>query len=135
MKIIIVDDNRQLLELVGDLLRERGHEVMLAEDGKQAREILANESVDIIVSDVMMETLDGKKFHSYVREFLGATDTPFIFYSGYSLQDSRHMIKDSSVDFFLSKSDPLEDMVNLISTIQASREGSGTNRDAALKQH
>ena len=135
MRILVVDDDPMFLEVIVDFLRENGHDVVSAEDGKQAREILETECVDLIVSDVVMQGLDGKKFHSYVREFLGATDTPFIFYSGYSLQDSRHMIKDSSVDFFLSKSDPLEDMVNLISTIQASREGSGTNHDAALKQH
>jgi CheY-like chemotaxis protein len=122
MKILIVDDNRGFLDVMGDLLRAYGYEVVLAEDGKQARETLEAEQVDLIVSDVFMPTLDGNRFHSYVREFLGATEIPFIFYSGYSSEETQQIVNDSKIDFFLSKSSPVEEIVGLIEKIRVSKE-------------
>ena len=114
MRILVVDDNRAFLDVMGDLLQDYDHKVFLAEDGKQAREFLEAESVDLIISDVFMPTLDGTRFHSYVREFTEAHDIPFIFVSGYDDEHTRHVIEDSSKDFFFNKTTPFENIVNLI---------------------
>ena len=122
MKILIVDDNQGFLQVMGDLLSSYGSDVVLAEDGKQAREILETESVDLIVSDIFMPTLDGNRFHSSVRECLRAPDMPFIFYSGYESEETQNIVNHSKIDFFLSKASPVEELVNLIEKIRMSRE-------------
>lgn len=125
MKILVVDDNEGFLNIMGDLLRDFGNEVLLAEDGKVARELLETERVDLIVSDVFMPTLDGNRFHSYVREFLGDNKVPFIFYSGYNADQTDKSDFDPNVDFFLSKSGPIDEIVSLIENIKTSRQAKG----------
>lgn len=122
MRILLVDDNVDFLNVLEELLKGHGHTPIVAQDGKQAREILEEQSVDAIISDVFMPTLDGLRFHSYVREFLGQRDIPFIFMSGYDDSYSRETLKDSSVDFFLSKGSPISEIVATLETIKASTQ-------------
>jgi CheY-like chemotaxis protein len=117
MRILIVDDNKGYLYVISDLLRDHGHEVLLAEDGKQAREVLELEQVELIISDVFMPTLDGVRFHSYVREFTDASDTPFIFISGYDDEYTRNVVVNSQIDYFISKTEPIEKLIALIGSL------------------
>jgi CheY-like chemotaxis protein len=119
MRILVVDDNKGFLDVMGDLLRDHSYEVFLAEDGKQAREFLEEEQVDLIISDIFMPTLDGSRFHSYVREFTEANDIPFIFISGFDDEHTRRVVVDSRIDFFVSKTAPVESLVRLIKSIEA----------------
>ena len=119
MKILLVDDERGFLQVMGDVLTSNGHEVFPAENGKQARECLEMERVDLIISDVFMPTLDGVRFHSYVREFTDSNDIPFIFISGYDDEHTRNLVIDPSVDFFFSKTTPMEKIISFISTLKA----------------
>lgn len=121
MRILVVDDNQGFLNLMGSLLREYGYEVFLAEDGKQARELLEEQQVDLVISDVFMPTLDGVRFHSYVRDFTDATDVPFIFVSGYDDEYTRNVVIDSKIDFFFSKTTPLEKIVELIEKLRTEK--------------
>ncbi len=119
MRILVVDDNEGFLNVMGDLLRDYGYEVFLAEDGKQAREFLEGQKVDLIVSDVFMPTLDGSRFHSYVREFTDSSTIPFIFISGFDDEHTRKVVVDSRIDFFVSKTAPVETIVSLIEQIKS----------------
>ena len=121
MKILLVDDEKGYLNVMSDLLRGYGYDVVLAEDGKQARESLEVEQVDLIISDVFMPTLDGVRFHSYVRDFTDAHDVPFIFISGYDDEHTRNLVVDSKNDFFFSKTTPLETIVALIEKLRKER--------------
>jgi len=121
MRILVVDDNQGFLNLMGSLLREYGYDVFLAEDGKQARELLEEQQVDLVISDVFMPTLDGVRFHSYVRDFTDATDVPFIFVSGYDDEYTRNVVVDSKIDFFFSKTTPLEKIVELIEKLRTEK--------------
>jgi DNA-binding response OmpR family regulator len=121
MKILLVDDEQGYLNIMGDILRKQGHEVLLAENGKQARETLEFESVDLIMSDVFMPTLDGARFHSYVREFTDAQDVPFIFVSGYDDENTRSLIIDPKKDFFFSKTTPVGTIISFIQSLKAQK--------------
>ena len=118
MRILVVDDNKGFLDVMAQLLRDYGYEVFVAEDGKQAREFLEIEKVDLIISDVFMPTLDGTRFHSYVREFTDARDVPFIFISGYDDEQTRNVVVNSEIDFFFSKTTPVETIVDLIEKLR-----------------
>lgn len=130
MKILVVDDNKGFLDVMGEFLKEYGHDVVLAEDGKQAREVLEEEKVDLIISDVFMPNLDGSRFHSYVREFTDAANVPFIFISGYDDEHTRKVVVDSAIDFFVSKTAPVETIVRLIERIKSdlSQKADATER-------
>lgn len=124
MRILLVDDDEGFLNTMAGILREKGHDVVRAQDGKQAREALEGEKIDLILSDVFMPTLDGVRFHSFVRAFTDARDVPFIFISGH---DDAHLLglaAESPNDYFLRKPAPIEDILALIDkVIRNSTEG------------
>src|ERR1700754_999648 len=57
--ILIVDDDREIRELVSSYLKNNGLRVSLAADGRQMRSFLETDSVDLIVLDIMMPGDDG----------------------------------------------------------------------------
>ena len=57
--IMIVDDDREIRELVGNFLKKNGLQVTFAADGRQMRAILESMTVDLIVLDIMMPGDDG----------------------------------------------------------------------------
>jgi len=122
MRILLVDDEKGFLNVMGDALRSRGHEVLTAEDGKLAREVLESQRVDLIISDVFMPTLNGVRFHSYVRDFTDSSDVPYIFMSGYEDEQTRNPVVEVALDFFFSKTTPVEQLMTFIGTLKQSRE-------------
>lgn len=59
IKILLVEDEQMLAEILSDTLSDRDFDVRLAYDGLQALEAVRKESFDVIVSDIMMPNLDG----------------------------------------------------------------------------
>jgi len=65
-KVLAVDDSRTMRDMVSFTLREAGFEVVEAEDGVAAIELLASQSVDLVITDVNMPRMDGLTF---LKEF------------------------------------------------------------------
>jgi two-component system chemotaxis response regulator CheY len=59
MRILVVDDEADLRHRLRDVLAGSGHSVLEAESGLGAIELLARESVDLVITDVVMPDLDG----------------------------------------------------------------------------
>jgi two-component system, NtrC family, response regulator PilR len=58
-RILVVDDERSMRELLAIVLRREGYEVLLAENGRSAVDLLERESVDLLISDIKMPDLSG----------------------------------------------------------------------------
>ena len=58
-RILVVDDERSLRELLAIVLRREGYEVLLAENGRAAVDLLEREPVDLLISDIKMPDLSG----------------------------------------------------------------------------
>jgi two-component system, NtrC family, response regulator PilR len=58
-RILVVDDERSMRELLAIVLRREGYEVLLAENGRSAIETLEREPVDLLISDIKMPDLTG----------------------------------------------------------------------------
>src|SRR6058998_2855998 len=58
-RVLVVDDERSMRELLAIMLRQAGHDVILAEGGEQAVEVLKNESFDLVITDLRMRKIDG----------------------------------------------------------------------------
>ncbi len=59
MRILIVDDNRDIVELVRRVLRIEGHEVVIARDGLEALQQEAATNPDLVILDVNLPVFDG----------------------------------------------------------------------------
>ncbi|MGI8644505.1 MAG: response regulator transcription factor [Thermomicrobiales bacterium] len=66
--VLVVDDERYIVDLLADLLEEEGYLVQRAYDGASAFEIIERDAPDLILADVMMPYLDGLALVGKLRE-------------------------------------------------------------------
>ena len=66
-KIMVVDNSPLMLELMSDLFSKEGHQVLTAEDGLAALDLLQTYNPDIIFIDLIMPNIDGKKLCQIIR--------------------------------------------------------------------
>src|SRR5438093_12452441 len=80
-RILVVDDERSIRELLAIVLRREGYEVLLAENGRSAIDTLEREPVDILISDIKMPDLSGvevlRAAKQIDRDILGIMITAF----------------------------------------------------------
>ena len=75
--LLLVEDNEEVRFMVLDFLKEDFH-IIEANDGREALNVLNNEPVDIIVSDIMMPYIDGVSFCKTVKDDINYSYIPFI---------------------------------------------------------
>lgn len=66
--ILVVDDNREIVYSISELLKYEGYQTVAAYDGMQALEVLEKEKIDLILLDVMMPRLNGLSALMKLRE-------------------------------------------------------------------
>ena len=110
-RILIVDDDASIVELLCIVLEMEGYEVATAGDGKQAVTILQNAApdcpFDILMVDLMMPVMDGLHFMHWLRTELKCT-LPVLALTGMSKPDEIDRAKLAGADDVLSK--PIEPM-------------------------
>ena len=77
-KILIVEDEIKILEVVTSLMEKQGYEVYQAEDGKQALKIFYNNEISLIILDLMLPGVEGYEICKKIRE---TKNTPIIMVS------------------------------------------------------
>lgn len=107
MHLLIVDDEPNNLKLLHAQLTAEGHSVVAATNGVEALLVLAGESVDGVVSDILMPEMDGFRLCLEIRKQTKLSALPFIFYtSTYSSPQDQRLAKTVGADNYLSKPAP-----------------------------
>ncbi len=119
MRILLVDDEKAFLFILGEILRGTGHTVTPAEDGLEAKALLEAGSYDLVISDVYMPRLDGFELYEYIRSSNVHANIPFIFLTGADHQATRAMARDMRRDAVLVKTAPVEQIVECIEQLCA----------------
>lgn len=98
-KILLVDDEKDILEFLEYNLEQEGYEVITASDGMEAIKLLYN-SPNLIILDVMMPKMDGYEVCAKIRETKGFEETPIIFLTAKSSEiDEVHGLNLGADDF------------------------------------
>ncbi|MGH9774655.1 MAG: response regulator [Candidatus Acidiferrales bacterium] len=114
--ILIVDDDQGTRQLFTSLLRPFGHQVIEARDGKQGLEQAQQKTPDLIISDILMPTMNGYEFVSNLRKCPSLEHIPIIFHSAsYLDRETRSLGAACGVSLFILK--PCEPE-NALATIQ-----------------
>lgn len=77
-KIIIVDDEKQLVSLVRLHMETAGYEVLSAKDGEEAMDVIKKEKPDLVILDLMIPKIDGWEVCKRIREGIEFKNTPVI---------------------------------------------------------
>jgi len=67
-KILVVDDEPQLLLLTEEILKTNGYQVLTANRAKEALEVLESERVDLMITDIIMPEMDGYELAAIVQK-------------------------------------------------------------------
>ena len=78
-KILIVDDEQDILELIRHTLNKEGFEVHVAVNGQQAIEKAKKLLPDLILMDVMMPVMDGMEACRLIKDDASIKDIPIVF--------------------------------------------------------
>lgn len=97
-KVLIVDDDNEIRNVVSIYLKNEGYEVLQAENGYKALEIIKTESIDLVVLDIMMPKINGIELCNEIRKNYVM---PIIFLSA----------KDAEIDKILGLSSGAEDYI------------------------
>ena len=84
-KLLLIDDDPNLILLVKDYLEFRGYQVMTAGNGREALSALTDLSPDMIICDVMMPEMDGYSVCQQLKADPATQDIPVIFLSALDL--------------------------------------------------
>ncbi len=109
--ILAVDDERDLLHNIKQVLELEDYAVLTAGDGLEALNILQAQSVDLILADVAMPRLNGYQLYERVRANSRWALIPFIFLTERGLDSDIHYGKELGVDDYLTKPFEIEDLV------------------------
>lgn len=105
-RILIIDDEKEIRDLINIYLKGEGFETILAEDGEQALEILKNTRVDLMILDIMMPKIDGIEVCMKVRE---ERNTPIIMLSAKAEDMDKILGLTTGADDYVTKPfNPLE---------------------------
>lgn len=115
-KILIVDDEPDILEFLQYNLKKEGYEVVTAPDGKQAIIVAEREKPNLIILDIMMPEMDGVEACRILRSHKDFIDTPIAFLTARDEDFSQIAALDVGGDDYITK--PIKPRV-LISRIQA----------------
>ena len=109
IKILIVEDEKMLAEILSDTLSDRNFDVRLAYDGIHALEAIKKESFDVIVSDVMMPNLDGYSLAKKLRN--EGYNTPILFLTALSATEDVVKGFETGGNDFLKKPFAIDELI------------------------
>ncbi len=122
-KLMIVDDEADLLAELKPLLERSGYQVYSASNGEQALELASSEKPDLIILDVLMPRLDGRNVLRRLRE--SGNWTPVILLTKVNTSAERVLSLQEGADDYLNKPfDPLELVARVQAVLRRTQRGS-----------
>jgi CheY-like chemotaxis protein len=107
--ILVIDDRPQNRSYLTRLIGHDGHHMIEADDGARALEQVRKEQPDLVITDILMPTMDGYEFVQRIRADPHISSTPIMFYSAtYSAPLAEALGESCSVSSMLARpSEPL----------------------------
>jgi two-component system response regulator RegX3 len=118
-RVLVVDDEPALLDAVGYALRSEGFEVETATDGENALQTLNDDSIGLVVLDIMLPRLSGIEVCRRMRE---ASDVPIILLSARDAEVDRVLGLESGADDYVTKPFSMPELLSRVRAVLRRRE-------------
>ncbi len=114
-KILIVDDEPNILLSLEFLFKKEGFQVLIARDGEEALEIIEDQIPELIILDIMMPKVDGYQVCSHVKSH--HPDTRVIFLTAKSKMKDMQKGLDLGADLYLTKPFSTKEIIAQVKSI------------------
>lgn len=82
VRILIVDDTAENMEIIGKTLEKEGYDLYIADSGESALELVKSNGFDLILLDIMMPDMDGFEVLQQLKALPNGMNTPVMFLTG-----------------------------------------------------
>jgi len=113
-RVLVVDDNRDLAESLGMVLRLWGHDVKVVYDGPGALAAAREYRPDVVFLDIGLPGLDGYEVARRLRGPLGFRDARVVAITGYGREEDRRKAREAGFDVHLTKPVDPEELQKLL---------------------
>ena len=117
MKLLVVDDDRDLVELLDYALRREGYDVVRAYDGETAVEAVTREKPDLVVLDINLPKLNGFEVCRILRGRPRTAQVPIIFLSARTVEGDRVSGLDLGADDYMVKPFSLRELESRVRAV------------------
>jgi PAS domain S-box-containing protein len=120
-RILVIDDEQPIAELLDDALSAEGHAVEIATSGRQGVKMAAGASYDMILTDLGMPDLSGWDVAERIRE--GTPDVPVVLVTGWGTTISQEEVRRSGVAAVVHKPFEIRELLETATVVLARRLG------------
>ena len=113
-KLLLIDDEVQLLEMLQIRLEANGYEIVTANDGVEGIEKVKSENPDLIILDIMMPKMDGYEVCEILKNDPQYSKIPIIFLSAKAQEDNMKIGKEEGAEAFVKKPFETSDLLTKI---------------------
>jgi len=117
LTVLIIDDDKFLLRLMAKEIQKVGYNVISADQGKQAVEVLSHQKVDLIVVDLMMPEMDGLVFLRWLRQEAGL-NIPTLVQTAMVKRDTEQSVMEAGANALIFKPVKPPDLIAKIQEIE-----------------
>jgi pilus assembly protein CpaE len=128
-KILVVDDEPESLKLFGYSLHRQGYEVVVAQNGKEALEVIDNQKPDLIILDIMMPGMDGYEVCRRIRANPETEHLPVIMLTAKAEMQDRLTGFEAGADDYINKPVTLAELFARVKAVLARSRASGAVSD------
>ena len=133
LQILLVEDKPMNRKLATTLLNKKGWSVTEAHNGRQALEMLATSSFDLVLMDIQMPEMDGIEATKHIRNQEKTTGTriPIIAMTAHAMQGDREQFMAAGMDGYVSKPINAEELYRVVEEAAAAIKAEGALEAAA----
>ncbi|RLB07078.1 MAG: hypothetical protein DRG27_06805 [Deltaproteobacteria bacterium] len=113
LRVLLAEDNPVNQKVAKSMLEKQGFQVTIANNGKEAVELLTKESFDLVLMDVQMPEMDGLEATRKIREL--GIKIPIVALTANAFEEDRKRCLEAGMDEYLSKPIKIEELLNIIS--------------------
>lgn len=114
-KVLVVDDDIRNIFAIAQILEERGIEILEAENGEIALDVLKNNAdIDLVLMDIMMPVMDGYDSMKMIRKTQGIENVPIITLTAKAMKEDYQKAIDCGANDFISKPVDIDKLLSLL---------------------
>jgi PAS domain S-box-containing protein len=135
-RVLLAEDNHINRRFLKAVLNDHGCEVLVAENGKEALDVLEQEDIDLVLMDIQMPEMDGLSATKEIRGSSKAySDVPIIALTAYAMKGDRERFLEAGMNEYISKPVDVERLLGLVQECRVRpRSGEKQPEDDASEQ-
>ncbi len=111
-RILVIDDEDSVRDILSRMLRTKGHQVVVAPDGEEGIERFRSEPFDLVLTDLGMPKLSGWDVGKAIKEL--NPKIPIVMITGWGMELDRERLSESGIDLMISKPFNFDQVIQLV---------------------